>query len=178
MMARTVAATLLIGVLLAAGGAVRAQPPGREAFDELKQLVGTWRPADKPDSALRVVFALTAGDSVLTESWSAPDHSSMTVYHLDGETLLATHYCPRANQPRLALQRRQEDGTLRFEFRDATGLDEPGEYYEYLLTLRRDDAGRLVRGEVYAEHGPPPVELPEPELTRFERFAEASRAPR
>jgi hypothetical protein len=98
---------------------------------------------------------LTAGDTVPSESWASPGHASMTVYHLGGEILLATHYCPRSNQPRLALSRREEDGALRFEFRDGTGLDEPGEHYEHLLTLRTTADGHLIRGEVYAEFGKP-----------------------
>jgi hypothetical protein len=141
------------------------------AFEQLKPLVGVWQPVDKPDSTLRVTFALTAGGTVLTENWQSPSHTSMTVYHLDGTQLLATHYCPRGNQPRMALTRREDDGTLRFEFRDGTGLDEPGEHYEHLLTLRIDDGGVLTRGEVYAEFGRPAGDLPEPELTRFARIA-------
>jgi hypothetical protein len=161
---------LLMAAALAATGSARAGERERAGFEELKQLVGTWQPAEKPD-ALRVTFALTAGGTVLTESWASPRHTSMTVYHLDGDALLATHYCPRGNQPRLALTGRAADGTLRFVFRDGTGLDEAGEYYEHVLTLRRDDAGRLIRGEVYAEHGKPLGELPAPEETRFVRVA-------
>jgi hypothetical protein len=164
------------GLILVAFGPASAVATGnadRAAFDQLKQLLGEWRPADKPDSKLRITFALTAGDTVLTETWASPGHASMTVYHLDGEVLLATHYCPRGNQPRLALTRRDEDGTLRFEFRDGTGLDEPGEYYEHLLTLRTAADGHLIRGEVYAEFGKPPGELPAPEETRFRRLHQA-----
>lgn len=163
------AACLAAGLALG-GAALAGEPDGRAAFEELKTLVGTWKPADQPESELRVEFALIAGDSVLTESWSAPGHASLTVYHLDGDALLATHYCPRGNQPRLALKARSDDGSLRFEFAGGTGLDRPGEYYEHLLTLRRPGAGELIRGEVYAEHGAPPGELPAPELTRFARI--------
>lgn len=147
----------------------RADPIAAEAFASLAPLVGTWRPAEPADSPLRVTFGMTAGGTVLTETWVSPRHTSMTVYHLDGDDLLATHYCPRGNQPRMALSGRDADGTLRFAFRDATGLDEPGEYYEYVLTLRRDGDDALVRGEVYAEHGKPVGELPAPEQTRFVR---------
>lgn len=154
---------------LCVGADASAAEPASGAFDELKRLVGTWRPADQPDSKLRIEFALTAGDTVLKEFWEAPGHSSMTVYHLDGEILLATHYCPRGNQPRLAMTGRDEEGALRFEFRDGTGLDEAGEFYEQVLTLRVDEEGQLTRGEVYAEFGKPIGELPEPERTRFRR---------
>jgi hypothetical protein len=160
---------VLLAAGLATGHAAAASGPGRAAFEELKTLAGHWQPADEPDSKLQVEFNLIAGDSVLTESWNAPGHASLTVYHLDGEKLLATHYCPRGNQPRLVLKQRHSDGTLRFEFESGTGLDQSGEYYEHLLTLRREGAAGLIRGEVYAEHGEPLGELPAPELTRFRR---------
>lgn len=162
----------LLVAALSCSSAALAGDGGAHAFAQLEPLVGAWRPAEPADSPLRVTFALTAGGTVLVESWVSPRHTSMTVYHRDGETLLATHYCPRGNQPRLALSSRAADGTLRFEFRDGTGLDERGEYYEHVLTLRRDGDDALVRGEVYAEHGKPLAALPAPELTRFVRVAD------
>ena len=79
-------------------------PVAAAAFDQLKTLVGTWRNADRPESPLRIRFCLTAGGSVLVESWEANGKPhSLTLYHRDGPALLATHYCPQGNQPRLAL---------------------------------------------------------------------------
>ena len=148
-----------------------AAAEGHAAFEQLKRLVGTWQPADKPDSPMRVQFELIAGDTVLTENWRSPTHRSMTVYHLDGGTLLATHYCPQGNQPRMALVRREDDGTLRFEFRDGTHLAVAGGHHEALLTLRHE-GDTLVRGEVYAENGKPfDAAAATPEFTRFRRSA-------
>src|SRR5690606_35123985 len=86
---------ILVSALLAAmasstvhaaeAGANANANAGQMAFEQLKQLTGAWRPAENPASALRVEFSLIAGDSVVTETWSAPGHASMTVYHLDGE---------------------------------------------------------------------------------------------
>ena len=141
----------------------------RAAFESLKPLVGTWRPADDADSPMRVTFELLAKDGVLAETWRSPTHRSMTVYHLDGDTLLATHYCPQGNVPRLALARRDADGTLRFEFRDGSNVDVAGGFHEALLTLRVAD-GELVRGERYAENAKPfDASHAELELTRFVR---------
>ena len=159
---------LLLAVLLL--GTPPVQADDRADFEAMKDWVGTWQPADKPDSAMRITFELTAGDTVLTETWRSPTHRSMTVYHLDGDTLLATHYCPQGNQPRLA-RVPSADGTLRFEFRDGSNVDVPGGHHEALLTLRVDD-GVLTRGETYAENGKPfDAAGATPELTRFRRSA-------
>lgn len=155
-------------LLLAFAGICAADD--RADFESLKQLVGTWQPADKPDSPMRITFELTAGTTVLTETWRSPTHRSMTVYHLDGETLLATHYCPQGNQPRLA-RVPSDDGTLRFEFRDGTNVDTGGGHHQALLTLRHQ-GDVLTRGEVYTENGKPFDAVTEtPELTRFRRSA-------
>ena len=160
----------LFGLLLALVALPVAAADAPAAFEELKQLVGTWQPADKPESPMRVQFELIAGDSVLTETWRSPTHRSLTVYHLDGDTLLATHYCPQGNQPRLALVRREADGALRFEFRDGTNFV-PGGHHQALLTLRRD-GDALVRGEIYADNGQPfDAAATTPEFTRFRRSA-------
>lgn len=141
----------------------------RTAFESLAPLVGTWRPTEPPDSPLRVTFELIAKDSVLVENWRSPNHTSMTLYHLDADTLLATHYCPQGNQPRLALARTEADGTLRFEFQGGANVELPGGHHQALLTLRlADDV--LTRGERYAQNAQPfDASTAMPEFTRFER---------
>lgn len=122
----------------------------RDAFEQLSRMVGTWRPADKPQSSLRIRFYLTAGGTVLVESWEARGQPhSLTLYHRDGETLLATHYCPQGNQPRLALAGR-DSGGLHFAFRDATDLDPARESHQHDLWFDLADPDRPVRGEIYS----------------------------
>jgi len=158
--------TLLLWALLVGSPLAQAG----DAFDELEALVGTWQPADKPESPLRVEFELIAGDTVLVEHWRSPTHRSMTVYHRDGGSVLATHYCPQGNQPRLALVA-SKDGEHRFELRDGSNLGVAGGHHEHVLTLAHKD-GLLVRGEVYAENAKPfDAEAAELEYTRFRRVA-------
>jgi hypothetical protein len=121
------------------------------AFDQLKQLVGTWRNADKPDSPLRIRFALTAGGMVLVESWErAGQPHSLTLYHRDGDSLIATHYCPQGKQPRLTLT--TPGPKLTFTFRDSTDLS-AGESHLHDLSFDLSDPERMVRGEVYRQGG-------------------------
>jgi hypothetical protein len=82
---------------------------------------------------------------VLVESWEARGKPhSLTVYHRDGQRLIATHYCPQGNQPRLALG----PGSLRFSFLDATGLG-TGESHLTELNFDLSNPARPVRSEVY-----------------------------
>jgi hypothetical protein len=73
-----------------------------QAFQSLKALVGDWQGRTAAGRTFLVSYRLIANDSVLVESWTmSPTRTSMTVYHMDGDALIATHYCPQGNQPRL-----------------------------------------------------------------------------
>ncbi len=72
---------------------------------------------------------------------------SLTVYHLDGPRLVATHYCPQGNQPRLEAQADGEGGIV-FSFAGATDLDS-SESYQHDLFIAPQDDGSVVRSEVY-----------------------------
>ena len=131
--------------------AVLAAPvPAAASFDTLKRLVGTWRRVDKPASPLRIRFYLTAGDTVLVEEWlRAGQPHSLTLYHRDGDTVIATHYCPQGNQPRLASITANDATTLNFKFRDATDLDLKTEAYQVALSFDMSFDDRVVRSETY-----------------------------
>ncbi len=127
-----------------------AAVPAEEAWAQLVKLVGAWRPSDGADGSLIIRFYLTAGGTVLVESWERAkgEPHSLTLYHRDGPSLIATHYCPQGNQPRLALAGRDAQG-LHFTFRDATDLD-AGESHQHDLWLDLTDPNHPVRTEVYS----------------------------
>ncbi len=130
--------------------------PGRAAavFKELGGLVGTWEGTFANGRKHTVTYRLTAGGTVLLETWAlAPGRESLTLYHLDGETLVATHYCPQGNQPRLQLG---EDGypTRRaFRFRDGTNLQVPGASHQHAFWVELQGPNRLLRSEAYVPNG-------------------------
>lgn len=141
----------MIAAALALALAAPPEQPGdtqaAAAFTQLKALVGDWRNADRPDSALRIRFSLTAGGTVLVEEWRrGTEPHSLTLYHRDGAQLLATHYCPQGNQPRLQLT--GSGPTLRFAYRDATDLA-PSESHLHHLAFDLTDPAHPVRRETY-----------------------------
>jgi hypothetical protein len=141
---------LALAALCSSAAVAKPEPTAADrAFQQLSALVGTWRNADKPASSLRIHFYLTAGGTVLVESWEGGGKPhSLTIYHRDGPALLATHYCPQGNQPRLALRDRDAHG-LHFAFRDATDLDPATESHQHDLWFDLSDPARPVRAEIY-----------------------------
>lgn len=146
--------SLLTAMALAAAQATAPEsaPAGGAAFEQLKGLVGEWR-GQRPDGReIGISYRLSAGNSVLIETWAlGPGRESLTIYHMDGNVLMATHYCPQGNQPRLTM--RQAAGSrFAFAFHDATGL-EPGEAFQHDFWIEIAADGRITRSETYAQDG-------------------------
>lgn len=123
----------------------------------MKSLVGTWRLSEAATpgaKAFRITYRLVSADTALVEVFGDPAKQvTETVFHLDGDRLMATHYCAQGNQPRLRLRSDASNDSLAFEFFDATNLKSARDSHLVRLTFRLVDANRLVRQEVYSENG-------------------------
>jgi hypothetical protein len=114
--------------LAAAAAAVATAPPvTNPAWDKLKTLVGEWKGAHSGadgSGEVRLSYRLVSGGTGLMESMnSGHDENMVTVYSVDGNRILATHYCSAGNQPRMAAAGLSADGkTLTFRFVDATNV--------------------------------------------------------
>ena len=87
---------------------------------------------------------------MLVEEWTRNGQPhSLTLYHRDGADLIATHYCPQGNQPRLAMVPQADRSVIRFAFKDATDLDAMDESHAVALAFDISDADMLVRRETY-----------------------------
>jgi hypothetical protein len=153
------ALTASVGALGASSSRAYAQPgPLRpdQAFQTLKSFVGDWQGVTATGRQILVSYRLTANDTVLVESWTmSPTRQSMTVYHMDGEALIATHYCPQGNQPRLQYRPDTSNERLHFTFRDATNLPDPNAAHQHEFWIRRHADGSVARNETYIENGEP-----------------------
>lgn len=98
-----------VGIALAAAVAIaddkRQEPKKNAAFEALKTLVGDWvlvGEDGKPTDQIGSSFSLTAGGSVLRETlFPGTEHEMLTVYYLEGDELVLTHYCVLGNQPHM-----------------------------------------------------------------------------
>ncbi|WP_299580592.1 hypothetical protein [uncultured Microbulbifer sp.] len=91
-----------------------------DVFERMKLLQGDWKKEGDTAGNFHIKFSQTAADSVLVENWLYKRKShSLTIYHIDNSNLLATHYCPQGNQPRLQLTSSVESRPIEFSFKDA-----------------------------------------------------------
>jgi len=121
---------LALAAVLVSGRAPEAPPAAgaeaRAAFARFSRLEGTWRGRStkgwEEDLRYRVI---AGGSAVLQTSFDAhPGETMATLFHLDGDRLLLTHYCVAGNQPRLVATGFADGGrTVTFSFLDATNLE-------------------------------------------------------
>ena len=140
-----VIALVLTTPALAADAASPTAQDGPALFEQLKSLVGEWRGEWMPGGAETIVrYSLTGKGSVLIEDYLVGSTKMQTMYHLDGDELMLTHYCSVANQPRMRLSTLSPDHRkLVFEMFDITNLSEDGGYSES-LTLELIDEDRIA----------------------------------
>ena len=145
---------LLAGTLAltAAHGADPLTP--RAAFAQLQTLVGEWEGKTEAGRALKVSYRLTAKDTVLVETWTlGPQRESLTLYHMDNESLIATHYCPVGNQPRLRFKEGGSPSLFVFEFISATNLAKPEAAHQHRFEMELLESNSFARSETYLENG-------------------------
>jgi hypothetical protein len=146
---------LCIGLVLSSlpHWAIAAEPRSKVVFEQLKGLAGDWR-TTAADSATTVNYKLIANGTSLIETWTmSPTRQSMTVYTLDGERLIATHYCPQGNAPRMQLTRTDEGGAHHFLFFDGANLQDASGSHEHAFWVRIDGSGAITRSETYISNG-------------------------
>jgi hypothetical protein len=76
--------------------------------------------------------------------------SMYTIYHVDGENLMLTHYCVSNNQPRMRAELpAKEPNVLRFSFVDATNLKSPEAGHMHRAMLRIIDENHVANEWTY-----------------------------
>jgi len=117
----------------------------REVFEKLKTLAGSWvgpLSMDHPDPSMEGMIGqfslrVTSRGNALVHELSVagiPDHP-VTMFYLEGDRLLATHYCDAGNRPRFVGTLSPDGKTLEFEFLDLSGGDEHGHMYKGVFTF-------------------------------------------
>ncbi len=149
-----------VGSLLSAQAPAPVSPPSAtQVFQRLTGLVGEWTGETSTHRTFRVTYRLIANGTALTEHWvMSPTRESLTVYHMDGSALLATHYCPQGNQPRLSYESQSGSDAFHFAFRSATNLPDPGQSHQHAMWIQIEGKDAFTRSETYLEKGQPDTE--------------------
>src|SRR5204863_8731205 len=125
-----------------------------QAFDRLTSLQGEWTgQIDGVNTTL--IYTLTANGSALMEQCRPEKGPEMiTMFTVDGDHLIATHYCSARNQPRMATAAISDaQKPLAFSLVRVTGLKSPDDFHNTGLTVIQEDNDHLTQEWSYQHKG-------------------------
>jgi hypothetical protein len=114
-----------VGLLLFVGTAAWAQSDAQKALEKLKSLVGTWQGKTVKGESVEDTYRLTAGGTAVIGEDKMATEDMLSLFYVDGDRLLMTHFCPSGNQPRMQATLSPDLKTTSFDFLDATNLPSP-----------------------------------------------------
>src|SRR6266513_2187722 len=144
----------IIAVVLAASAPAADKTKSEEAFDRLASLQGEWQGiADGVNTTL--IYTLTANGSTLMEQCRPEKgHEMITMFTVDGDHLIATHYCSAKNQPQMETPAITDvRKSLEFSLVRVTGLKSPDDFHNTGLTVIQEDNDHLTQEWSYQHKG-------------------------
>jgi hypothetical protein len=128
-----------------------APSEAQKSFTELKTLAGTWQgqvtviPPMKGmgntnmEVSLRVTSRGNALVHEMKEAGKPVDPTKydnpLTMFYLDGDQLLLTHYCDAGNRPRMTARTSPDGKTVEFDFLDISGNTKYGHMQHAVFTV-------------------------------------------
>ena len=144
---RTLMPTLLICLLAPAAvvlaqdnppKAVSAQSDAKKAFAKLKTLTGSWQGTVRDIPINFTIRAASSGTAILHEgdtSGEGPPKHEITMFYLEGDRLLATHYCDAGNRARWEGKMSPDGKAIEFSFLDVAGPTRGGYLKDMVITM-------------------------------------------
>ena len=149
-------AGLAITQVIPGQAAQQRKTGSRAVFEQLASLVGTWEGV-QDGAPIRVTYTLSGRGSALMEQVQPGDSSSMiTMFTVDGDHLIATHYCAVGNQPQM-VSTAPEDlrKGVKFSLVRVTGMTSPEAWHNTGLTVTLDDSDHITQRWTYLYKGKP-----------------------
>jgi len=152
--------SVIVGVftlVLIAASVINAaeKPKSAIAFEQLTSLLGVWKGV-QDGTEVKLTYTLTANGSALMEEFKPKDGPVMiTMFSVDGDHLIATHYCSARNQPQMATDAITEPKTKRLVFSlvRVTGLTTPDDWHNTGLVMVLEDSEHLTQEWKYQYKG-------------------------
>jgi len=102
-----------------------AQSDAQKTLDRFKSMAGTWTGTGVKGETAEVTYKVMAGRTSVMADIKMGDESMTSLFYVDGQKLMMTHFCPSNNQPRMQAVISPDAKTVTFDFLDATNLASP-----------------------------------------------------
>jgi len=102
---------------------------------------------------VEVDYCTTSMGSALTSEIQGTEKDNMiTMFNLDGQRPLMSHYCATGNQPRMLASMSPDGNTISFEFLDATNLASPAAGHMQHVMISMRDANHHAEQRLFVDH--------------------------
>jgi hypothetical protein len=142
---------VLIAATAFASDTAATQSDAQKSFDKLKTLAGSWEghptavppETDLPD-LMQVSLRVTSNGNALMHEMvgkdkpgvpSVDNNDPITMFYVDGDRLLLTHYCDAGNRPRMVGKMSPDGKTVEFDFLDVAGSTQYGHMHHAVFTI-------------------------------------------
>lgn len=105
------------------------QTEAQKVFEKMKSLSGSWQGTIMGISINLTIRPISSDTAILYEAHTSnggPPNHEITIFYMDGDRLLATHYCDAGNRARLEGKMSQDGKTSEFNFLDVAGSTKGG----------------------------------------------------
>lgn len=139
-----IAATLAVLV-----GLIQAGKAPSPDFDRMKALAGTWE-----TEGMTVTYKLTSGGNTVMETLGPGTEKEMvTMYYVDGGSLVLVHYCMLGNQPRMKAGGGAKGDSIEFSCSGGSNLECARDAHMHSLTLTFQDKDHIKQEWSMYEEG-------------------------
>ena len=128
--------------------AASTQSDAQKAFEIMKALAGSWEGSIMGLSTHITIRVTSSGNAILHEATGPgrPDNP-ITMFYVDGDRLLLTHYCDAGNRPRMVGKISPDGKRVEFDFLDVSGNTQKGMMNHMVFTMI--DATHHSEGATY-----------------------------
>jgi hypothetical protein len=144
--------TMAVMIAILAATPALAASNAQKTFDQLKTLAGNWEGMAANGQPVKVTFRVTANGSALM-SEILGDEDMITMFNMDGDRVLMTHYCAAGNQPRMVADASPDGKSISFEFLDATNLESPQAGHMHHVVFAMPDADHHTEEWTFMQNG-------------------------
>ena len=118
--------------------AASAESDAKKTFEKLKTLTGSWQGTIMDISINFTIRAASSGTAILheghTDGGNPPNHE-ITMFYVEGDRLLATHYCDAGNRSRFEGKMSPDGKAIELSFIDVVGSTRGGYLKGMVLTM-------------------------------------------
>jgi len=112
------------------------QSDAQKAFEIMKTMAGSWDGSIMGLSTHITIRVTSSGNAILHEATGPgrPDNP-ITMFYVDGDRLVLTHYCDAGNRPRMVGKISPDGKTVEFDFLDVSGSTDRGMMNHMVFTM-------------------------------------------